>query len=121
MEHVSMTFQVGPGYKLRLALGIADPRTLETRGKEVDWIAARIRCPAQGRLLRDFLLATQDSCLAYDYRKRAAANSLKEQLEGLKEALAELGQGSSEVRAQNPRHDTHDSNHRLGSHSCLLT
>ena len=115
MEHVSMTFQVGPGYKLRLALGIADPRTLETRGKEVDWIAARIRCPAQGRLLRDFLLATQDSCLAYDYRKRAAANSLKEQLEGLKEALTELGelgeQFSSEVRAQNPqsRHDTHQS------------
>ena len=96
------------GWKMRLALGIADQRTLRFRTEDVRvdgfWTLTsggsndgsspdpeRRRRRFCATLLRDFFLATQEACLTYNYRNRVRAEKLRGEKEELREVLEEVG------------------------------
>lgn len=80
-----------PQGNLRLALGIADARCAQVGGA-ADWIVAAFTSTQRwkGSFVRDFFLATQQACLAHDYRERAKSSDLKAQVESFLEIGAEL-------------------------------
>lgn len=100
---LNQTKLANAGIKLRLALGIADPRALQGGAGQFirdDWIfGGGGGQSSQGVLLREFLLATQNACLAFLHDDRAEAQTLKLQVEELVVALKEL-------RARESRNDS---------------